>query len=296
MNILYLPHQSIDILKWDETIAKASTKLPYAQSWYLDIVTDTKWDALVAGDYDLVFPLPFKRKYHLFGPKQYLQPLFNQQLGLFAGKPVPQNAIATFLSAIPAHFQLNLHEGTAIDGISTGFFIKERMNYVLDLSNNYEQIRQNYSKSLRKRIRRARPLHELKKNVTSPVQLITIYRQMLGQKVDLKSRHYKKIHRLMNYALVNGYGEIWTAYPESGQVGATGFFLIYQDSIFNLFGASTSLGYEKNSMHCLLDHVIETYAGQGIRVLDFEGSSIPSVAQFFASFGSEKRLYWQVSK
>ena len=59
--IKFVQHKNVDTDKWDECIKKSVNSLPYAFSWYLDIVVE-HWDALVLNDYEAVFPLPSKQK------------------------------------------------------------------------------------------------------------------------------------------------------------------------------------------------------------------------------------------
>ncbi len=60
--IIYLKNDEIDVVKWDLCIAKAANALPYAYSWYLDIVAPS-WDALIYGDYEVVMPLANKTRF-----------------------------------------------------------------------------------------------------------------------------------------------------------------------------------------------------------------------------------------
>ena len=60
--IEYLTRDKIDINKWDECVNKASNGVIYARSIYLDKVC-TNWDALVINNYELVMPLPWRKKW-----------------------------------------------------------------------------------------------------------------------------------------------------------------------------------------------------------------------------------------
>ena len=102
MDIHYLKYKDINKSKWDASIFNARLNLPYAYSWYLDVVC-TKWDALVSTDYTTVFPLPYNNK--LLGKAQLYQPVFTQQLGIYSNQEVTQEISAEFLKAIPDTFQ-----------------------------------------------------------------------------------------------------------------------------------------------------------------------------------------------
>ena len=99
MDIRYFKHKEIDKEKWDTCIDNASNSLIYAFSWYLDIVSPN-WEALIAGDYHLVMPLPAKRKY---GINYLFQPKYTQQLGVFGVEPSIE-PVSDFISKIPKKF------------------------------------------------------------------------------------------------------------------------------------------------------------------------------------------------
>src|ERR1035438_8285696 len=92
----HLKHSEINKDKWDYNILNSSQEIIYAYSWFLDIVSP-EWEALVIGDYELVFPLCKRRKY---GFTYLFQPCFNQQLGFFSINPVTPNEEKQILNYI----------------------------------------------------------------------------------------------------------------------------------------------------------------------------------------------------
>ncbi|HQD08734.1 MAG TPA: hypothetical protein PLQ65_03660, partial [Flavihumibacter sp.] len=82
--IRLLRREALDENRWQACIDKAANGLIYGQHYYLDASTENWW-ALVAGDYETVMPLTWRKK-NLFS---YLfQPLWCQQLGLFSSEPI----------------------------------------------------------------------------------------------------------------------------------------------------------------------------------------------------------------
>lgn len=294
--IKYLKHKEIDRASWDAVIEADVTKLPYGFSWYLDAVCNQNWDALVLGAYDVILPLPFKRSFYFLGQKQYLQPLFTQQLGPFVKPSIQKPALEHFLESIPASFNLHFNERNPVERFPEGMKVEQRKNFILDLDTGYRQLFKRYKSSLRGRLRKSTTNHQLVADFLSPEELVAIYKEHMQDKVGLKERHYFRILRLIKAAIQHEKGQIWTAVHKSGDIGAFGFFLIHQKRVINLFSGSTSLGYQEHSMHFLLDGVINHYAGRSGWIFDFEGSSIPSIASFFNSFGSIERPYWKVSR
>jgi hypothetical protein len=288
--IRYLKRDEIDTDAWDTTIDQSPNGLPYAYSWYLDEMAGD-WHALVKGAYTAVMPLPTNRK--LLGYPQVFQPFFTQQLGIFNRFPLSYSMTEAFLEAIPTHFRkihYCFHAQVPPLPIDRGVWEK-RLNLVLDLNAPYEDIQQNYGKSLRKRIRKARDEHKLVFNTVSPAELTQLYRSQLSDKVDCPASAYESFTRVMETAIEKGKGRIAAAQGPDGTLRVAGFFLESHGRTINLFGASTEEGKEHHSMHFLLDALIRERANTRW-VFDFEGSSIPSVAYFFQSFGAEESPYF----
>ncbi len=76
MEIKYLKREEIEDKKWNGCVHFAINNLPYAYTWYLDNVAE-QWYGLVYGDYDLVFPLVWNRRW---GFNYLYQPFASQQL------------------------------------------------------------------------------------------------------------------------------------------------------------------------------------------------------------------------
>ena len=97
MKILHLRHKQIDRIKWDATIAQSLCDLPYAYSWYLDVVCPM-WEALATEDYAFVMPLPLKKKW---GISYLIHPIWVQQLGVFSAQEVTSEIFIAFRCRIP---------------------------------------------------------------------------------------------------------------------------------------------------------------------------------------------------
>lgn len=289
-----ISHTALDRDRYDACIEQAANGMPYAYSWYLDAMAG-RWDALVLGDYQAVCPLPWNAK--LLGIRQVYQPLFCQQLGVFAKETPSPELVRDFLKAIPRIFwrvQLCLNEKNAV-GTLSGWRVRQRPNFLLDLNRPWEEIEAGYSKSLKKRLRKAREAHRLVESPLSPEELSALYQRQLGDKVECPPPVYRRFERVMREALARGKGRIWGAERLDGELLAAGFFLQDHGRLINVFGASTEKGKELHSMHFLLDALIQHHAGQPW-VLDFEGSAIPSIAYFFGSFGAEEGVYAWVGR
>ncbi|HKK77113.1 MAG TPA: hypothetical protein VJ953_18685 [Saprospiraceae bacterium] len=290
-SIRFLSRKQIDPIAWDAAIRHSRTGLPYAYSWYLDMMTTQHWSALVQGDYERVFPLPWNRK--LLGLPQVYQPAFSQQLGLF-GEGVKPDEIPPFLEAIPRRFlrsHLMLHAYEAPDLLPhIPGTMRWKMNLVLPLDRSYEELRAGFSKSLRKRVRKAARRLVIQSGGSVAV-LVDFYRQALEHKVGLSAKAYTQAVRLFEALLERDLAEIYQVYDQEAALVCTGLFIRTDQRIINLFGASNAEGRDTYAMHFLLTKVIQKYAGQDL-LFDFEGSEVPGVAQFFRSFGPVEQPFF----
>lgn len=281
-----LHRNQIETTKWDARVALSGNGLPYALSSYLDLVTDSNWSALVRGDYMSIFPLPFEMK---MGLRMYLQPPFTQQLGLIS-EDNSLELLSEFIHAIPRDFAtlfLKGNENNVISNHNTAG-VKERSNYVLDLNHDYDFIFSNFSKSLRKRIRKSKDYYEVIES-TDVDRLVDFYQNEMQSRVGLKDGQYVTARKLFDYLLSAGIGRIYIASSENRIDGAL-LVVEYQNRMINLFGTSNSDGKKHFAMHLILDHVIEQNANTKT-VLDFEGSDLKGVKEFYESFGPKRKGY-----
>jgi len=83
-------------------------------------------------------------------------------------------------------------------------------------------------------------------------------------------------------------------YKEGKLISAAFFTNCLKKSVF-LFSASNKTAKEIGANHFLIDTYIENFKKDSL-ILDFEGSMIPSLARFYASFGAEKKCYYLIEK
>ncbi|MEM1219467.1 MAG: GNAT family N-acetyltransferase [Bacteroidota bacterium] len=281
--IRHIARAQMDVQAWDQAIEQAPFSLPYAFSWVLDLLC-AEWDGLVKGDYEAVMPLPFNRK--LLGFKQIYQPFYLQQLGIFSRTPLSHSDLVPFLEAIPNDFrkiQYPFNEGNAIPHLPT------RHNMVLDLQRPYEEIYQGYNRSAKRNLRKWKAAHRFALNELTVAAVFELYTKQLGAKLSIPQSSLEAWQAVMEQAIAKEKGIVASVHHQS-ELGAAGFFWTHGGRIINPFGASTDAGRGYQSMRVLLDALIEQNAEQAI-AFDFEGSSIPSIAEFFQSFGPEKKPY-----
>ena len=287
--IVYLKNPEIDREQWDNCISASLSFKTYAFSWYLDIMAPG-WEALIDDDYDSVFPLPGFSK---FGIRYISTPIFLQQLGAFSPDKPVEKVIYEFLDYMPEFYKfVDLCVGQKIN--CKGYNIIERSNYELDLSASYEKLWDGFTSDCRRNIQiGAKKKLELTASI-SPEELINLFVWNKGIKLrGIKIRDYDRLKGLMNYCISNNKGRIIGVRTARKRLIFGVFLVQIPGSITILFTTNTPESRDKRTGYFLINEIIRDNALTET-VLDFAGSSIPSVASFIESFGSVNNPYYRI--
>lgn len=303
MVITYLERWQIDTKKWDQCVLSSKHSLSYALSGYLDGVCDPitdysniqfenefdselfgQWGGLILNDYEAVFPIPWRRKYGIY---YVYQPNFCQQLGIF-GDP-KHFEIEDFLRAIPwkflkIHLQVHRFCGRPIGS-------KEKTNFVLKAPHVPENC---FNKDALKNVKRILESNVIYKKPHKIVDILKIYNDAWAE--------------LNDFVWFNDYEGFEAAciqmdkqnrlYPvlaksEDGETLGGAIFLISNKRIHYVCAGPTAAGKEIGIMHGIIHHVALEFPDHAI---DFEGSSIPSVAQFYQKFGPKNEPFFIIQR
>ena len=281
MQLDRIPHRQIDKRKYDACIVHARNGTLYASSWYLDI-TAPEWQLLATPDYSFVMPLPLKRKY---GLPYILHPLLSQQLGLFSPEKITPNILNEFLKKIPTVYCiLQLNAGNLFERND----FQVRMNYLLDLSPNYREIKNRYHGNTNSNLKKTAKNHLAVDQTLNFESLLEIFAE--------HSLHYtgavlETAKRLVREADIRNQLRIrCVRKEETGEILAGIFFFQWKNRFYYLFPVSSPEGKKLHAMRFLIDRFIAEWAGSNY-MIDFEGSSVPSVAQFYQNFGAVAEMY-----
>ena len=287
--IIYHEHVQIDIKKWDRCIANSKNSYIYAYSWYLNIVAG-EWGALIEDDYKSVFPLPYRKKH---GIKYIYQPTLTQQLGLFSVDSIDSSKVHDFIMAIPKEFkitEINLNKNNIIGNNKLYNFV-DNTNIELDLSKDYEIIKQSFSKNLKRNINKANKNSLSISNNVKPELIVDLFKNNKGAEVQGFSKDdYSRILRLVYLLMNNNLIEISAAYSKENTLLGGLFILKDKQRFIFIFSGLSKEGKEKAAMPFLLNNFIKNNSNSSM-IFDFEGSNTPSIARFFMSFGAQKTVY-----
>lgn len=286
MGFQYLTYRQIDKQKWDACIERASNGLVYAFSFYLDAMA-LQWDALVYNDYEAVMPLTWNKKYGIY----YLyQPPFTACLGVF-GRSINAQMVNDFLLQIPEKFKywdIALNYGNNF-GLKD-HHLKQRMNYVLSLNNEYAKIREQFNDNIKRNVRKSIQYQlNIKKDI--PVQeIVELAREQASEFSKITSTDFEHFSGLYRILQQKEQAITYGVYLPSGQLLASAvFFFSHQRAYYILVGNHPN-GKTLGASHTLINAFIEDHAGKHL-LLDFEGSDIHSLAFFYSSFGAHQEEY-----
>ena len=290
MEIIHLKHNEIDKLKWDKCIIRSYNGIIYAFSWYLDVIS-SDWEALIVGDYDIIFPIIPKQKFFI----NYLyQPLFTQQLGVFSYKKLNSKIIEEFINAIPKKykfFEINLNTFNNIS--NNKYKITQKVTHELDLIRPHEKLVQNYSTNTKRNINKAKK-NDLKVFRKIPVKEFIAFKQR-NSIIPLKEEDYSVLKNIISISIFYTVGELYGVYNSDNQLCAAAFFIKSHNKVIYLVSASSEEGKQKRAMFLLIDTFIKKNSQKNL-TLDFEGSNIESIARFFKGFGAKPCFYQSVKK
>ncbi len=286
MKILYLPHESIDKQKWDNCIDTAANGLIYAYSFYLDAMSKN-WDALILDDYKAVMPLTWNKKYTI----HYLyQPFFCAQLGIFANN-ISSEIVKAFLENIPSKFKywdfyLNRDNLFSIPN----YPMYERSNYVLPLQNNYENIAGNFAQSHVRNIKRATQQgNTVQKNI--PIaDIIALAKEQTKNFSPITEKDYDNFSKLFEMLHEKKLAVTYGVYSSQNQLTASCAYVFSHQRAYYILVGNHPDGRTSGASHLMIDHFIKENSGENL-LLDFEGSSINSLAFFYKSFGATLEKY-----
>ena len=282
-----LKRREIDDEKWNNRIASSPQANVYALTWYLDAMTDSKWQAWVSGDYQIVMPIYKKSKYLI---PYITQPFLCQRLGIFSAvKNLPTLEIDSFYNKL-ANSVLKYDILTAYN-IPSKSNHRTKENHILNLELGYDDLSKNYNRNTKRNLTAAANIeNHIITDEVGVSELIGFLKE--HDPTLLLDKHYEKVTTLMTSALAQSNG-LLLAVKENNELRAAAFFIEFGNRIYFLLCASDVRGKETKSMYYLIDHVIRKYSGQP-KIFDFTGSNIKSIAQRNLGFGAEVEVYFHV--
>lgn len=286
--IIYLKHDAIDKVKWDNCIAGAANSLVYGYSFYLDAIAGN-WDAIVVNDYEAVMPLTWRKKY--FTAYLY-QPPFTQQLGIFYTTPLSEETCTAIEKIITDRFkfaEIFLNYG------NTGLFEAKRcsqqVNYVLGINQPYEQIHDSFQPGFTKSLRRIVKFNFSYSTSEDIDTVIKLYRNLYGNRVQhLGDRDFEAFKKCCALLQQKDQLVIRKAVASGGDLLATVLLFKDRQRLYNIISCVTEEGKRTEVNYFLYNSIIQEFCNRGM-VLDLEGSDIKGIADFYTKMNPVNQPY-----
>lgn len=271
-----LKNQDIDKKKWDKKIAASSIENIFLYSWYLDAVS-SGWMAIVEGDYETIFPVPFSKK---VGIQQMIQAKFTREYDI-VGDSFTYQDVVKFLAT---DFKAILFRNGEDDILPEK---KTRKHQWLNLTPDFKN---RYSTNTKRILKKTKNF-----SITvgmHPKLLLDLFKEFVAHKIEsLSETDLQALERLMIAAIKLKKAELLLVHQDDTLVAA-GIFLFDKSRVTYLKGASTEKSKKDGVMYYMMDFALTKYAAK-FDTFDFGGSDIQPVADFYHKFGAEDRTYYE---
>jgi hypothetical protein len=285
VNLIHLKHTDIDKEKWDTCIANSIEPIVFAESWYLDIVSPN-WEAIVEQDYSIVFPITISYKYKI---ALLVNPVITRQLGVFSSGAV-STAVINKIYKLAKHSLTDICVNQQLE--HSKLFTTKSLAYLkLPLIQTYEELRKSFKKNCIRNINNAYK-HNLKAfNEVTSDDFIDFSKKNCAY--HMKEKAWIRLKQIFEASIKNKTGFSRIIHDNDNNVLSMAFFIKRFNRIIFLSGYSSELGFEKRSMFFLMNEIIKEYSNTN-NILDFNGSSNPNIARFYAGFGSVEDNFYQI--
>ena len=279
----YINHRNIDRTKYKLALDRyPDNRDLYAQDFVWDIL-HPGWDLLVYGDYDLVVPLPHKRKWFC---TSFRQPIFLRTIPLI-GKQIDKQYFGQICSVLEANcalVHLNFHLNTSDKWSATGTY------QLLDLLDNISNQRETYATNAKRMLKNHTDDLIFEQNIEASA-FVSFFKAHVGFKYgNLKALHYDRLKKLIDVSIEKGIGSLSVVMHDGAPI-AMAFFIDLNGVRYYVKGASSEKAKEVGAMYHLIDRGIENAISKGLKKFDFVGSNTQGVADFNKKFGAKDVSY-----
>jgi len=299
-----LHRNNLDMIAYTDCVSMQSVSLLYAQPWYLDAVTDSNWYAVVSaapnGGYAWVLPFFSFRKWAGIGASVAANPLLVQQCGpwghfsdddIFSAFVLIRDTFGTGSIALSQEVLLSRHLYDSL--IANSFSVSFRINQQIVFSDSTASVFDGLNKTRKKHWRRGSAIFF--NSFSSSSACLDAFLKCKGlSSLGLKNKHVRLLQALISsldcrgllhkhYYTINGMPQLCLLLAE------------YGDGIVSLLGGPVNDGASLFLQDVAIVAELELLLLSGKSVFDFEGSNIPGVAAYNATFGAVSFPYIQIS-
>lgn len=314
MSIVKVHRKHLDTHKWDQLIQSSYTGTVQAETWYIDLLTEGNWWACclvqdTTEEWQAVMPLYESKK---MGNVFSRQPLLSKYWGVLV-KRLPDDSgeyqrASHVKKCMQELLKVNLERTAVLDyftGISPIYPLEyqwqnvslgSRFTYVLPLQPEMTALRSQYSKSVRKRIRKLSDAGFTNRFHTNSTHLEQVLMANVAEGRSLVPQNaVEPLKKLSEKALELEKGFFLSTFSPSGELAAAGFWVHNQEYVHFISGYVMPAFRKENVMSLMVDRAID-HSRSLSKSFDFFGSSIESIETFFRSFGARPLPYYRIIK
>jgi Acetyltransferase (GNAT) domain len=288
-NIQYLLHYQIDKKKWDECINRSVNRLIYAKSFYLDAMA-ANWDGIVLNDYEAVMPLTWKKKW---GITYLYQPAFIQQGGIFFTCQLSADVIKAFIGRAFSAFKFAEITFNYLNDLSSlkGLQVSHRNNYVLPLTKSYLEIHAGYPASITKNLKRAKSFGLEYRQDDNYNRILKLYENLYAKRLPyFSSNDFSNFASVCKILWQQNNLVVRKVANTKNELLAAVVLLKDNNRLYNIISCVTKDGRDAEANYFLYDSVIQEFCNTDY-TLDFEGSDIKGIADFYSRFKAINQTY-----
>lgn len=285
MALKWLERQDLDVLKWEQCIDDSLFPSLFARSWYLDIMTDGRWQAIIDENYKAVFPVLKKKK---FGLPYITMPFLCQRTGIVTLSDHHTDP-AAFSKILLAQNLLKMDLKMASPVIPIGK-TNVRVNHILPLTKSYQDIRKSYHRNT---VRNITTSQKAGTEITMEYDVNLMFNFIKNYDITgLTQKFSHNVQQLLSQSIQKGSGFGLKA-TLNDELVSIGFFILDSERLYFLLCASNENGKRVRSMYQMIDYIIQYNASKKL-ILDFTGSSAENIARRNEGFGAEKEIYYHL--
>lgn len=280
--IKILPSYKIDKSRWDACISQDPHAKCYNLYDYVDALADD-WLGLIYKDYKAIVPLPVKR----LGFKMLYTPAFVQHFNIVGS--VDDIAKEKILDFIFRNFKIGNFKIAELGQVSLANTILKRINFFIELSKSYVDIRKQYLKVCEKNLRKVAPVEFL---LADNIELLLeYYKNAYGDLASYKEKHYQALKSLLQTLHIQGKLKLYQGVINH-EIVFSAALVDDGKRLYYILGAPNVTGRKARVTYSFIDYILRNFAETNY-IFDFEGSEIESVATFYKSFGPQEEYYYQ---
>ncbi|MBC7720539.1 MAG: hypothetical protein H7068_00860 [Pedobacter sp.] len=285
--ITILPSHKIDTTKWDNCVAKNDEGLIYSTTNYLNFMAEN-WSGLVVEDYAAVMPLPWKKK---LGIRYLYTPPFTQQLGYIGDNLLAVNQLQQALQAFIKYgdYLFNYKNTYLYESLN----LTERSNYIINLNQPYQAIKNGYSKIFKSDLGKAFTNNLTYTTTDNFEATLTFYQQYNKKNLKhISNKCYASFLELCEYFFSKKKLVVRHVLNQNKIMVSSVILLEDRNRFYNIINYTTIEGRKLKANFFLYDNLFEEFS-ESPMLFDFEGSDLTGVKHFYKNFGANNQPYFQ---